>query len=309
MRLLRPLAAGLALLSLAGGWSSSARAAIAYGFAEQTITSLSISPAILNVTNLTASTSDGVTVNGSGVSQNAGLVGVISDVPEAYSGGLPQAPPNSPLRYAPSLPVNTGTPGPNDNNPPVSPVGNFTRGDAVINPLTGALNSSTVVAESYLNAAGAPPAASESGTGSLRASLTFTTGAIASALSFTYTYQNDIFTYTDGGQGASAEYAFNITIKDLAGNVVYNSALDPLSAHTNLSLVAPPPGGEIIRTGTDTLTSGLLAANTVYTLVFSSSANTGVNAVPEPSVFAMLGVAGLFGGLGYYRKSRGRFAS
>jgi len=282
MRLFRQLAAGLTLLSLAGGWATSARAAIAYGFATQTISNLSISPTVTPTSAVTFTTQDGASVNGSGTTLFDAL-----DVLQTYIGGVPPAPENFFARYAPG-------------NPPVSPTipSSFTRGDAAIPTPSGPMNTSSVVSESYLNAADGP--SSEGASSGLNASFSFTV-ATSSALSITYDYANRAFVYTDGGQNASSDYHFNITIKDAAGNIVFTSA----TGNTNLSLVAPPPGGEVIRTGSETVTTAptLLTPGVGYTLIFSSTSQSGVRAVPEPSVFAMLGVAGVFG-LGYYRKTR-----
>jgi len=284
LRLFRRLATGLVLFSLAGGWASDARAAIAYAFAEQTISNLSISPAIVPTTAVTITTSDGATVNGSGTSRSDAL-----DVLQTYLGGAPPAPENFFARYAPG-------------NPPVSPTvpTDFTRGDAAVPVPSGVGNNASVVSESYLNAANGTRT-SETATSAVNASFSFRLADGSSALAISYHYANDIFTYTDGAQFSSADYHFNITIKDSTGAVIFSSS----TPETNLSLVAPPPGGEIIRSGDQTVSTSptLLAAGATYTLVFSIVSDTSVTAVPEPSVMAMLGVGGVFG-LGYYRRSR-----
>lgn len=286
--LLRParlLATGLAFLALAGGWVSTARADIAYGFAEQTISGLSITPTITPTSGVVTITQDSTTANGSGFSNSDPL-----DAAQAYQGGLPMAPPNFFARYAPG-------------SPPVSPTTppNFTRADVAIPVLMGPGNTSSVVSESYLNSAAGPPSR-ETGSSALLASLSFTIPT-SSALMIAYNFASDLFVITTGVGAASADYKFGITIKDAAGNIVFNSS----TPNTNLGLVAPPQGGEVIRSGSETVTTPTLLAGTNYTLIFSSTADTSVQAVPEPSVTVMLGVAGLLG-LGY-RKFRSRSAS
>jgi hypothetical protein len=262
------LAAGLVSLALAGGWAASARADVAYGFAEQTITNLTIAPAITATTTVATTTSASTTVNGSGVSNSNPL-----DTPEAYQGGSPPAPQNDYTRYAPGA-------------TPVSPVGNFTRGDAVISSLAPTANSSSVVAESYLNGVGQQ---NETGHGALAASLSFTIPT-TSALTISYGYANDLYVFTTGLGNATANYHFNISIKDSMGNVVFSSS----TPATNLSLTAPPPGGEVIRTGTESVTTPSLTAGTLYSITFSSTADTSVTiaAVPELDAMTMVGASG-----------------
>jgi len=261
----RRLATALVALSLVGGWAANARADIAYAFAEQTISALSISPAGTPVVGVTTFTQDSTTVNGSGISNSAPL-----DAPQAYQGGTPPAPENLFTRYAPG-------------SPPVSPVGDFTRGDVLIASIATGTNSSSVVAESYLNS---PTAKTETGNGGLGASFSFTP-TTAGPLTITYTFANDLFAFTTGSGSASANYHFDITIKDAAGSIVFSSA----TPNTNLTTSAPPQGVEVIRTGTESVTSPSLSVGTVYTVSFSSTAQSSVAVVPEPNV-AMLVAAG-----------------
>ncbi len=139
---------------LAGGWTSQARADLSYGYAEENISGLSISPAISAASSVTSSSTSGATLNGSGSSFSNAL-----DAQQTYIGGSPQSPQNNFTRYAPGI-------------PPVSPVGNFTRGDSQIATLTGPTNSASVVSERFLNGTGP---ASETGTSSVTTGLTFTT--------------------------------------------------------------------------------------------------------------------------------------
>src|SRR5690349_16042157 len=91
----RRLAGVAAVLALAHVPAREARADIAYGFAEQTISGLSISPAVTAMSPITTSTQDSSTFNGSGASNSAPL-----DAIQAFQGGAPASPQNFFLRYA-----------------------------------------------------------------------------------------------------------------------------------------------------------------------------------------------------------------
>jgi len=259
------MAAAAAVALLSG--SRDARADFAYAFATQTISGLSITPAI-TVTSpaVTTFTQDGSTLNGSGLANSNPL-----DAVQAYQGGLPAAPQNFFARYAPG-------------SPPVSPVGNFTRGDALISSIAGPTNSSSVVAESYLNTV---TPATETGSAGLGANFSFTVPT-ATALTIAYNYASRIFVFQTGSGTATASYNFGVTIKDAAGTVVFNSA----TAETNLPLSAPPPGGEIIRAGAQAVVTPILAVGTTYSISFSSTAQSSVAVVPEPSSVALFGIGG-----------------
>jgi hypothetical protein len=71
----------------------------------------------------------------------------------------------------------------------------------------------------------------------------------ATALTITYNFANDIFVFTTGSGTATASYGFNTTIK-AGNNIVFNSS----NAETNPTLTAAP-GGEIIRSGTQGVTT------------------------------------------------------
>lgn len=266
------LRSAAALLALA--WAAGARADIAYAFAEQTISGVSITPAVNATSAISTFTQDSSTRNGSGVSNSAVL-----DAIQAYQGSGPAAPENFFARYAPG-------------SPPGSAVGNFTRGDALIASIAATTNSSSVVGESYLNTALAGAPGSEVGNAGLGASFSFTL-ANSGALTISYNFANDIFVFTTASGSASADYHFGITIKDAAGSVVFNSS----TLATNLSLTAPPPGGEVIRTGSESVVTPTLTAGVGYTMIFSSTAQSSVTAVPEPASVMLLGVGsvGLWG--------------
>jgi hypothetical protein len=220
-----------------------------------------VSPTV-TITGLATATQDSTTVNGSGIANSDA-----TDAVQAYQGGAPASPQNFFSRYAPG-------------NPPLSPSGNFTRGDVIAgSPLGG---SRSVVAESYLDTALAGAPASETASSSQTTSFSFTLPS-SSAVSIGYNFSNDLFTFNNGsGAQASADYHFDLTLKDAAGNIVFNAS----TSSTNLSSTAPPGGVEIIRSGTETLTTPVLTGNATYTVIASSTATTSI--VPEPSSILLL---------------------
>src|SRR4051794_12685832 len=122
-----------AAAALAGvGVAPALRAAVIYSHATQTISNVTLSPTV-STSNFSTFAQDAAIQNGSGIANSDPL-----DAPQAYLGGAPAAPQNFYARYAPG-------------NPPVSPAGNFTRGDSITSgTLAGA---KSVIAESYLNTA------------------------------------------------------------------------------------------------------------------------------------------------------------
>ena len=92
--------AALAATVIVAGLSASVRADIAYGYAEQTISNVSLtvsSGTLTGVTLTNTSTQDGATVNGIGISKADPL-----DAPQTYFG--PSAPPeNTFTRTAPGV--------------------------------------------------------------------------------------------------------------------------------------------------------------------------------------------------------------
>jgi len=262
----------LTAFALMAGLSANARADIAYAYAEQTISGVTLTPSsgtLTAVGSLNTSTLDGATVNGSGISKSDPL-----DALQTYFGPTPP-PENTFVRTA------TG----------VLPAGaSFTRGDVQIANLNTAAATGNVVSESLLNTTSGP--ASETGNSALTATFIFTP-TNTSTLSVKYSYLNDIYVATTGLGAASASYNFDFTIKDAAGNVVFLYGSTPQSANTNLALSAPPQGGEIIRTGTDTVTTGTLTGGATYTLIFTEKTATSVAlSVPEPGSMTLAAVAG-----------------
>jgi len=289
-RLTRRLATGLVVLALAGGWVANARADIAYAFATQTISNINITPTPASASNFQLFAQDGTTVNGSGSSNSAGpTANVPVNIPQAYQGGTPASGENNFARYAPGFPVPVSPVTPA--NPP-GPGGSFTRGDATILNLFPVTNTNSVVAESYLNTTPNPGISAETGSAGLSGSFTLVPSSTGT-LTISYNFSNGLYVWTQGASGAaSANFQFNITIKDTAGNVLFNSA----PALQNLSLSAPPNGLEIIQSGPGSVVTPSLTAGTSYTFILSSTAQSAVSAaaVPEPNVMMLVGVgAGL----------------
>jgi len=270
------LLAAAVLVSVAAG---SARADFAYAFAEQTISNLAIAPAVIPAGTLTSFAQDSTTLNGSGSSSGDPL-----DPLQAFQGGVPAAPQNFFGRDAPGiLPTSPTTPA------------SFTRGDALFTPATTTL---AVVAESLINTNSPVGARSLTGNAGIAASFNFTV-ATSTALTISYNYSNDLYVLAASTGLAKANFLFNITIKDNAGNVVFNSTTD----NTNLSLSAPPNGSEVIKSGSESVVTGLLSTGTQYTIIFTEQAQSAVTAVPEPASMALLAI-GLLIPIGYRMKRR-----
>jgi hypothetical protein len=289
--LLQRLAAGVAALAVTAALTGHAHgASVAYAFAQQTISDLSLVPGsgTLSVTgSVVTGTTDASTQNGTGISHADPV-----DALQSYLGTPPPPPENDFNKYATfpgGSPIASGT-------APTGLVGGatlapFSRGDSLITGVTST-SSASVVAESYVN--GTP--SHESGSGALSATVTITPSA-STTLAISYTFANDAYVMSSAGTngGAQAQFHFNITIKDAAGNVVFNST----TANTNLSLGSPPNGPEVIGSGSETVTTGTLTGGNAYTVIFSQSAATFVSPpIPEPSSVVMAGSAIAIGLIG-----------
>jgi len=286
--------AAVAALALLAGLSGRARADYAYGFASQTISGVTITPAAgtrTPVGGVTTSSTANSTFNGSGPSTSDVL-----DALQSFSGPTAPAPQNDFAKYATfavASPLPAGT-------QPTGP-GEFGRGDSLISGLGTANNAGSVVGESFRTTVG-----SATGGGEVTASQSFTLST-ATTLAINYTFASDIYVSTGGaGSSASAAYGFNITIKDAGGAIVFTMSTD----NTNTTLAAPPQGGEIIRSGNETVTTTSLAVGTTYTLIFTVNATTSarVRAVPEPGSIALLTTGGL-GAAGLFLRRRRRTAA
>jgi hypothetical protein len=271
-RLALRLAAGLVSLALAGGWAANAQAqGIAYAFGQETISGVSITPLTTLVSGVDTSTQASATRT-IGPPVGAAFSDPL-DTPQAYLGGAPASPPNNFTRYAPG-------------SPPVSPTtpASFTRSDAQIVSLAAATNTASTVAESFLNVVGRETA--QSGVTAAVSLLVPT----STALTIAYTFANRAAVFVNSGNNATASYQFNITIRDAAGTVVFNSN----TANTNLTLAAPPPVGvlsEIIRSGTESVVTPVLTGGATYNFTFSIASQTSV-AVPEPDAVTLVAASG-----------------
>lgn len=263
------LAAGLAVGLVGAG---EAHAATAYGYAQQTITNLLVSPpsaftgAAVNGSATTAS----AVINGSGLATNSP-----TDTLQAYQGALPAASQNSFVKYS-SAGGGAQT-------------GDFTRGDAV---LTGAGNlftngvSGSVVAESFVSTS-----ALETGSSSWQVSGTFAT--TLTSVNVGYAYSNDIITAVSGtGAGpANATFSMTISIKDQHGHEV-----DASPAEVNTTFASPPTGPELITSGTGSATlslAGLTAGDVLTVSINNAAFSSAGNTIPEPASIAVIGLGGL----------------
>lgn len=173
------------------------------------------------------------------------------------------------------------------------------RGDAVID-LTPGATAASAVAETLLDSDDGSVA---TGVGRFTAKLNFTVDA-NSALTISYDYINSLIAQTQAGAVATAAYTFVVTIKDAQNNSFLN--FSPTVTNDNLS--SPPNGPTLNRNGTQTVTSAELTAGTVYTLDFSGTTSTSVQAqaaaVPEPSTVISLVAALPVIGLAIARRRR-----
>jgi len=281
---LRQLAVVAGVLGLAQAIPREARADFAYGFAEQTISNLTITPGVTPVGTFTSSAQDSTTFNGSGGSNSAPM-----DPLQSYQGGAPASPQNFFGRYAP------GTPPASPTAPP-----SFTRSDVLFTTAGGGTNSGAVVSESFINTLGVGSPNSETASAGLTAALNFTLGT-STALTIAYSFANDIFVFSTASGTAKANFNFTITIKDAAGTIVFGSQTD----NTNVSLAAPPQGAERINSGAEAVVTPILNVGTEYTIIFSVQSQSSVTAVPEPGSLslALLAVGGLIP-IGYRMKHR-----
>jgi hypothetical protein len=290
------MAAGALALALVAVSSRSARADIAYAFAEQSISNLTITAAgggaLPGAISGTATQASAV-ANGSGAASNNPL-----DTAPAQVGTSPMVPNNYLTHYSSltaGLNVLPAT-------PPGPDTGDFTRGDAVItspNIFTGA--SASNVAESIVGTSGA-------GTALFTGQGTWTTSGVLpanqlagmTALAVNFSFANDVAAWlSNQSEGfASASFKLTISVKDQHGN---ENDLTPSQVNTAIS--TPANGNEIVNSGSVTglvlplSTSAGGANNLVLTdMLTISITGTEVTAValsvPEPSSIALGAVAG-----------------
>jgi hypothetical protein len=256
------------------GWNGVSRADIAYAYAEQTMTGITVTGTALA----------GATMTGTATSASAVLAGAgdahanPTDTLQAYVGAAPPAPQNSYVKYATS---GGGT-----------QAGDFSRGDALITGsslFTTAGMNAINVAETQVSTAGSGTGlAIGSGSWSLAGSFTAPT---TSSVTVGYSWANDLVALVSGAN-ASAQSSFkvSITIKDQHGHSVVGTPAD-----LNEALSAPPNGPEIITTGTGSTTLSLasLTAGDVFGIAISGTElSSGLLAVPEPGSMALAGLGG-----------------
>jgi len=273
VRLLMATAAVIA----ATGWVETTRADIAYSYAEQTLTGLTVTGTGLAGATMTGTaTSASAVINGSGPATNNP-----TDTLEAYVGAAPPAPQNFFQKYSTQ---GGGT-----------QAGDFSRGDALITGtslFTTGMSASNV-AESILNSVNTPPPSLATGNGSWSLAGSFT-APTTSSITVAYGFANDILDVVTGAT-ASAQSSFKVTIsiKDQHGHEV-----DATPTELNTALSAPPNSPEIITSGTGSAVLSLagLTAGDVFSISISGtelSSSQLSPAVPEPGTFALAGMGGV----------------
>jgi len=264
-------------LSVAGislGLASSAQGAITYGYAQQTLSNVTVTGVLSNTAAGGIATSAASAIDGTGVSTNG-----FTDTLQAYSGAAPPAGQNSFVKYS------TAGGG--------SQAGDFTRGDAFLN-LTNIFTtgfSGSTVAESATNGV----AGLLTGTSTWLISGTFT-APTSSSVTVSYNWANDIVAIATAPGAAQAKYSFLVTIQDSHGH-----SIDASPAELNSTIAAPPNGPEVITSGSGSVLlslAGLTAGDTFAITLTGQSATdvTSPNAVPEPSSALLFScAAGLLG--------------
>jgi len=251
-------------LSVAGislGLASSAQGAITYGYAQQTLSNITVTGVLSDPVKGGISTSAASAIDGTGVSTNGFL-----DTLQAYQGAAPPAGQNFYSKYSTT---GGGT-----------QAGDFTRGDAVLGVgsfFTTGLTGSTVAESATGGAAGLL-----TGTSTWLVSGTFT-APTSSSVTVSYNWVNDIITIATAPGAAQAKFSFLITIQDTHGH-----SIDASPAELNSTIAAPPNGPEVTTSGSGSAVlslAGLTAGDTFsITLTGQSAADvTSPNAVPEPS--------------------------
>lgn len=276
------IVAGVAALAMMAGFSTAARADVAYAYSQQQITGLIVSSVTASGSIQTGSNSGASFATGASATDP-------TDAPQSYLGPNPVP--------AENLFTHVATfPGADPQPAGTAPIGmstgaslqNFTRGDVAY--ASSALFTSGVsvnnVAESYLNTG----TGTASGTGGWTLTASFTVSASTSIV-INYNYANSLYTYTSNNTGsAQANYHFDVTVKDQSGNSVF--VADPSAV--NHSFGSPPNNSSMLNTtGSGSVTTGILTAGQLYTIVVSGNENTFVRlAVPEPGPLVLAGVAG-----------------
>jgi len=264
-----------AALALAIGWLGTSKADVAYAYAQQSISGLTVTGTGLSNGTMTGTASSAsAVINGVGTATNNP-----TDTPEAYVGAAPPAPQNSFVKYS------TQGGGPQ--------AGDFSRGDSLIGGtnLFGAGVSASNVAESILSTAGTGTGLA-TGNGSWSVAGTFS--STGSSVTVGYSWANDILDAVTGSTAtAQSSFKLNITIKDQHGHQVTATP-----SELNTALSAPPNSPEIITSGTGSSVLSLagLTAGDVFSIAITGTELSSAQlapAVPEPGTFALAGMGGV----------------
>jgi hypothetical protein len=265
-----------AAVIVATGWVGTTKADIAYSYAQQAITNITLSgTGVTNGVMTGTATSASAVIKGAGSATNDP-----TDTLQAYIGASPPAPQNFYGKYS----SQGGGP----------QTGDFSRSDAVLSPgggLFGPGLAATNVAESILSTAGTGPGlATASGSWSFAGTFNAPT---TTSITVAYNWANDILASVTGPTAtAQASFKMSITIKDTHGHEVDNSPTE-----LNTALSAPPNSPEIITSGSGSAVLSLasLTAGDVFTISITGTELSSAQlapAVPEPGTFALAGMGG-----------------
>jgi len=260
----------------ATGWVETTRADIAYAYAQQSITGLTVTgTGLTNGTMTGTASSASAVINGAGSATNNP-----TDTPEAYIGATPPAPQNSYVKYS----SQGGGP----------QTGDFSRGDALIagSTLFGTAGMAAAnVAESILSTAGTGTGLA-TGTGSWSVAGTFNT--TGTSVTVGYNWANEILDMITGTTpSAQSSFKLSITVKDQHGHAVVVSP-DQL----NDALSAPPNSTDVMTSGSGSSVISLatLTAGDVFSIAITGTELSSAqipSAVPEPGTFALAGMGGV----------------
>jgi len=264
----------LAVAGITLGLASSAQGAITYGYAQQTLTNVTVTGVLSNPSAAGIATSAASAIDGTGVSTN-GLL----DTLQAYQGAAPPAPQNSYVKYS------TAGGG--------LQAGDFTRGDALLNP--GSIFTTGFTASTVAESATGGVAGLLTGTSTWLISGTFT-APTTSSVTVSYNYANDIIAIATAPGAAQAKFSFLVTIQDAHGH-----SIDASPAELNSTIASPPNGPEVTTAGSGSAVLSLagLTAGDLFSITLtgqSASDVTSPSAVPEPSSALLFScAAGLLG--------------
>jgi hypothetical protein len=279
-------ALALALVTLPNGVT---RADVVYGYAEQTVSGLTVTGptgGLLPGTFTGSATGATAIQNGTGIE-----TADPTDTPLAYVGALPHSPQNSYVRYSALIVPGLVT------SPPGPQAGDFTRGDAL---LTGVPNLFTTgitasnVSESFQTTGGAGPGMS-TGKGTWTVGGGFAPGALVGlgSMSINYAWTNDLVAYVNGtaADSASASFKVMIAVKDQHGN---ENDITPTVLTKAISALPNTP--ESITSGgpVSTLVSlaGLVLTDSI-SISITGTESTSVSlslAAPEPGSMTLVAI-------------------